>query len=82
MKNRAVVIDVTVRNLEEYYNDPNGNIYFRMVESPDSDYQVADGFDLDELKAAIAYGHIEVIYVSGPAQEIIEKMLVEEAVCV
>lgn len=79
MKNKAVVTDITARNLEKYYNEPNGNLYFRMVEDSNSDYQVVDGFDLDELKAAIAYGHIEVIYVSGPAQEIIEKMLAEEA---
>ena len=82
MKNRAIVTNVTARNLEKYYNDPNGNIYFRILEDPDSDYQVADGFDLEELKAAIVYGHIDVIYVSGPAQAIIEKLLVEEAVCV
>ena len=82
MKNRAIVTNVTMRNLEKYYNDSNGNIYFRMIEDSDSDYQVADGFDLEELKAAIVYGHIDVIYVSGPAQEVIKKMLVEEAVCV
>lgn len=78
----ANICKVTLKNIEKYYWNPNGNLYFRVVEEVDSDYQLMDGFEIEELKAAIAYGDIEMIYVSGPAKAIIEKLLVEkEAVC-
>lgn len=78
----ANICKVTLKNIEKYYWDPNGNLYFRITKEFSSDYELMDGFELEELKAALAYGDIEMIYVSGPAQAIIEKLLVEkEAVC-
>ena len=74
----ANICRVTLKNIEKYYYDPNGNLYFRLTKEFDSDYELMDGFDIEELKAAIAYGDIEMIYVSGPAQAIIEKLLTEE----
>lgn len=81
----AKVCTVNIKNIEKYYWDPNGNLYFRSTEVPNSDYELVDGFDIEELKAAIEYGEVEIIYVSGQAQEIIkgilEKDLEEVAVC-
>ena len=79
----ANICRVTLKNIEKYYYDTKGNLYFRLTKDFDSDYELMDGFDIEELKAAIAYGDIEMIYISGPARAIIEKLLVEkEAVCV
>lgn len=79
----ANICKVTLKNIEKYYYDPNGNLYFRLTKEFGSDYELMDGFDIEDLKVAIAYGDIEMIYISGPAQAIIEKLLVEkEAVCV
>lgn len=68
---------VDVHNINKYYNKPDGNLYFKVVEDSGPDYEVVDGFELDELKAALAHGNIELIWVSGEAQAII-KNLIEE----
>lgn len=71
---------IGVNNIAKYYDDPNGNLYFRVLEDEESDYELMDGFSLDELRAALDYGDIEMIYVPGTAQAIIENLLVEEIV--
>ena len=49
-----------------YYNNPNGNLYFR-AKGTNTNYQVCDSFDLVDIQAQVVYGEWEVIFIEGPS---------------
>lgn len=61
---------ITLKNLEKYYYEPKGNLYYQ----DSNGWYVLDGFDLDEVKTAIGNG-VEFIFVEGPARLIADNEL-------
>lgn len=56
---------VNTRNVTRLYNKINGNLYFRDA-SRHSNFQVVEGFMLDELKYALKLGQVEMVWIEGP----------------
>ena len=48
----------------KYYNNPNGNLYFR-AKGTNTNYQVCDGFDLVDIQAQVVYDEWDVIFIEG-----------------
>lgn len=55
------VIKITRKNIEKYYNRPDGNIWYR--EKGDNDFQIMEGYSVDECLNALAFG-IDMVFIS------------------
>jgi len=65
---------ITLKNLEKYYYEPTGNLYYR----DNNGWSVLDGFDINDVKTAITNG-VEFVFVKGPAKLLASNEL--ELVC-
>lgn len=61
-------IKVTVDMVKNFWNNPNGNLYFRTTRSENPKvFEVVEGFDdYNEIRSPIVLGIIEVIWIEGP----------------
>lgn len=62
------MIKITKNNLEKYYNDPNGNLYYFYKDQ----YYLVDGFTIEDITNALNAG-IKFIFVEGLAQSSLNK---------
>lgn len=53
------------KNLREYYDRLDGNIYFKNAET--GMFEIADGFSFGELQYAYNYCMLKLIWVQGPS---------------
>ena len=54
-------IKINLDNLEKYYNDWDGNLYYL---DEDGKLQIVDGFSIDEIRHAIKQG-VEFFFIWG-----------------
>ena len=59
-------ISVDGDNLEQYYYDWDGNLYYldNDILKKDNKFHVVDGFDLEDLRAALENG-VKLVFVYG-----------------
>ena len=58
---------VNPNNLKQLYNNPDGNLYFRVPLCKKRLYDVCDGFSYQELYSAVCAGECELIWIQGPS---------------
>lgn len=58
---------VTPNNLKHLYDNPNGNLYFRIPYIKKELYEVCEGFDYSELYWAVCAGECHLIWIPGPS---------------
>lgn len=73
-KEDEVICKLSLDNVSKYFNDIGGNIYYRLKDDSRQTFELLDGFELEEIKAAIAYGDAEFIYMSGSAEAGIARL--------
>lgn len=55
------VVKITKKNIREYYDRPDGNIWYR--EKGGNDFQIVDGFNVEECLNALAFG-VDMIFIA------------------
>ncbi len=58
-------------NLKKYYEDPNGNLYYKLPDSSRKWGLIEGGWTYEELYTAITEGTGKLLYVSGPAKSLV-----------
>jgi hypothetical protein len=66
------VINIHPANLKKYYNKLDGNLYYKLPDSSDKWGLIEGGWTCEELYTAITEGSGKLIYVSGPAESLVE----------
>lgn len=59
-------IPVDAKNLEQYYYDWDGNLYYKDTDILEKDglFHIVDGFDLEDLRQALT-NKVEVVFIYG-----------------
>lgn len=55
------IVKITGKNIEQYYDQPNGNIWYR--EPGSYDFQILDGYSIEECLQAMV-NKVEFIFVA------------------
>ncbi len=61
---------INKRNVKRFYSRFDGNLYFKPTMSNRA-FQVVDGFSYEDLVDALCTGSIKMIWVKGPAMEVV-----------
>ena len=61
-------IPVDAKNLEQYYYDWDGNLYYKDTDILEKDglFHIVDGFDLEDLRQSLENG-VEMVFIFGEA---------------
>ena len=59
------------KDVDKYYNNPDGNLYYREKGSK-GPFQICDGWDNVDIKIQVVYANWEVIFVKGPCMTGVE----------